>query len=217
LSGYISRRNSIIWSAESRHESHENPLPSSNQVYSAHCLENKLWHYCSLRTLRGGYIQHVLQLHTVYDIFDFFKKIKIRIKNGLQYLVTFCTLPLHKFLWLNISISLISHIMCAPADQNPTRVVAPIEEEECVPHQKSSHILNYLMLCYRFYSLKVVIFYAVVLCSDAMLFTQTFREYRAFCINWLTYILFCDWWHPSNPLTCSNHNLTTHASAILRI
>ena len=83
--------------------------------------------------------------------------------------------------------------MCAAAGQNPPRVVEPIEEEECGPHQKNSNILNYLLLCYWFYSLKFVIFYAVVFCADTMWFTQTFREYRPFCIMRLTYTWFSDW------------------------
>jgi len=65
---------------KSPHDSQENPLLSSNQVYNTQCLENKLWHYCSLRTLREGgegeYIQHLLQLHIAYDILDFFEIIK---------------------------------------------------------------------------------------------------------------------------------------------
>ena len=82
-----------------------------------------------------------------------------------------------------------------------------------MPH----HALKHFLLCYWFYSLKVVIFYVMVRCADTTWLIQTFRENRPFCFMRLTYTWLSDWLRPFNPFACSNHNLAPHASATLRI
>jgi hypothetical protein len=51
LSGYISSQNRRIRSAKNPRMLRENPLHSSESVFSVHCPETELWGYCSLNRL----------------------------------------------------------------------------------------------------------------------------------------------------------------------